>query len=63
MTSPVSACEVCGLPTIVEFGPTFCALCLKLLCVDCQESHPRTHTLAEEWNLACYETYKREHDF
>jgi len=33
-------CQVCELPTITDFSFTICRWCHRLLCVDCQVTHP-----------------------
>lgn len=36
----IQLCQICGLPTITEFGFTCCIWCLKFLCVNCRFTHP-----------------------
>lgn len=35
----ITSCHVCGLPTSVEYGYTFCMGCHKLVCVTCEDEH------------------------
>lgn len=37
----IMSCQVCGWPTIVEYGYTCCLYCHRLLCATCQDTHPR----------------------